>query len=59
MRKFLLWLKTLFNRPTFAYLMMVSFILFTSLGAGLIYTPSGFITAGVTCGIFGYLLGRE
>lgn len=59
MRKFMLRLKALFNRPTFAYLMMVSFILFTSIGAAFIYAPAGLITAGVTCGLFGYLLGRE
>ena len=39
--------------------MMVSFILFTSIGAAFIYAPAGLITAGVTCGLFGYLLGRE
>jgi hypothetical protein len=48
-----------FNRATFAYLLMVSFILFTTVGAALVYAPAGFITAGVACGLFGYLLGRE
>jgi hypothetical protein len=48
-----------FNRPTFAYLLMLSFILFTTAGAALVYVPAGFITAGVACGLFGYLLGRE
>lgn len=48
-----------FNRATFAYLLMVSFIILTSIGAALVYAPAGFITAGITCGLLGYLLGRE
>lgn len=59
MRNFFLRLTKRLNRPTFAYLMMVSFILFTSIGAALVFIPAGFITAGATCGLFGYLLGRE
>lgn len=42
-----------------ANLLMVSFILFTSVGAALLLPAAGFITAGVACGIFGYLLGSE
>lgn len=48
-----------FNRATFAYLLMVSFIILTSIGAALVYAPAGFIAAGTSCGLFGYLLGRE
>ena len=59
MRNLFLKITAFFNRATFAYLLMLSFILFTTVGAALIYLPSGFITAGVTCGLFGYLLGRE
>lgn len=38
---------------------MVSFIIFTSIGAGLIFPPAGLVVAGITCGIFGFLLGSE
>jgi len=46
-------------RALTANLLMVSFILFTSVGAALLLPAAGFITAGVACGIFGYLLGSE
>jgi len=59
MKNLLLRMRTFFNRSTFAYLLMLSFILFTTVGAALVYVPAGFITAGVACGILGYLLGRE
>jgi hypothetical protein len=52
-------LKSTFNRGTFANIFMVSFILFTSIGAALIFPPAGLIVAGVTCGFFGFLLGLE
>jgi hypothetical protein len=58
-KNYFLKLRTVFNRGTFAYLMMLSFILFTTVGAALVYPPAGFITAGIACGLFGYLLGRE
>jgi hypothetical protein len=51
--------KTAYNRRTFANLFMVSFILLTSIGAGLIAMPVGLIVAGIGCGIFGFLLGLE
>ena len=38
---------------------MVGFIIFTSVGAGVISPAFGFIVAGVTCGILGFLLGIE
>lgn len=47
------------NRRTFANLFMVSFIMLTSVGAGLIAMPVGLIVAGIGCGIFGFLLGLE
>lgn len=46
-------------RTAAANLMMLSFIIMTSVGAALITPAAGFITAGVCCGIFGYLLGSE
>jgi hypothetical protein len=46
-------------RSAAANLMMLSFIIMTSVGAALITPAAGFITAGVCCGIFGYLLGSE
>ena len=52
-------IKSLFKRPTFANLFMVSFILFTSVGSAMIFLPAGFIVAGITCGFFGFLLGLE
>ena len=39
--------------------MMVSFILLTSIGAGLVFFPAGLIVAGIGCGLFGFLLGAE
>lgn len=51
--------KRLATRSTFANLMMVGFIIFTSAGAGIVSPALGFIAAGVTCGIFGFLLGLE
>jgi hypothetical protein len=47
------------NRSTFANLLMLCFIIFTSIGAGLIFLPAGWVVAGVCCGIFGFLLGSE
>jgi len=47
------------NRNTFANLLMVSFIMFTSIGAGLIFPPAGLVVAGIACGIYGFLLGSE
>ncbi len=57
--KFRLRAKTASNRRTFANLFMLSFIILTSVGAGLIAMPVGLIVAGVGCGIFGFLLGLE
>lgn len=53
------WLKSKANRRTFANLLMTSFILLTSIGAGFIFPPAGLIVAGITCGLFGFLLGLE
>ena len=47
------------NRQTFANIFMLSFIILTSIGAGMIYPPAGWVVAGVSCGIFGFLLGLE
>jgi hypothetical protein len=47
------------NRGTAANLMMVSFIMFTSIGCFQIYAPAGYISAGIGCGLFGFLLGQE
>lgn len=51
--------KIMFSRPSIANYLMFSFILLSALGAGMIYVPAGLITAGVCCGLFGYLLGSE
>lgn len=47
------------NRATSANLLMICFIIFTSIGAGMIFFPAGWVVAGVCCGIFGFLLGSE
>lgn len=47
------------TRQFFTNFMMIGFILFTSVGAGIFSPALGFIAAGVTCGIFGFLLGLE
>jgi hypothetical protein len=52
-------LKQLATRSFFTNLMMVGFIIFTSVGVGLVSPAFGFIAAGITCGIFGFLLGLE
>jgi len=66
MQKITSWFKSLpsrlkprLNRGTSANVLMLSFILCTSIGAGLIFAPAGLVVAGITCGIFGYLLGLE
>lgn len=51
--------KKMLSRQAAANLMMVSFILFTTIGCFLVYAPAGFISAGLTCGLFGFLLGQE
>lgn len=52
-------LKNKANRSTFANILMLCFIIFTSIGAGMIFLPAGWVVAGVCCGIFGFLLGSE
>jgi len=37
----------------------VLFVVGTTLGSGLIFVPAGLIVGGITCGIYGYLLGSE
>ena len=49
----------LFNRASAANVLMIAFIIMTSVGAWLIYPPIGLIVGGVGCGIFGYILGLE
>lgn len=38
---------------------MLCFIIFSGVGAGMIFLPAGLVVAGAACGIFGYLLGAE
>jgi amino acid permease len=52
-------LRRYLNRSTFANALMVIFVVSTSIGAGMMFLPAGFVVAGVTSGIFGYLLGAE
>lgn len=49
----------LLRRSSLANLMMLLFIVLTSVGTVLISPPVGLIVAGVTCGLYGYLLGSE
>lgn len=46
-------------RALTADVFMLGFILLTGLGAYMILPAAGFITAGITCGLYGYLLGSE
>jgi hypothetical protein len=58
--KVITWIsKTLIKRDFYANMLMSSFILFTSIGAGMFTPALGFIVAGITCGLFGFLLGLE
>jgi hypothetical protein len=52
-------LRRVFTRQSAANTLMLSFIIFTSIGAGLFLPPLGLVVAGVTCGVFGFLLGLE
>jgi hypothetical protein len=47
------------NREGAAYMLMVVFVLSTTVGAFSIYFPAGFITLGLTCGLYAYLLGSD
>jgi hypothetical protein len=47
------------TRPNLANWVMVLFVTGISIGTGLIFPPAGIIAFGVTCGIYGYLLGSE
>jgi hypothetical protein len=53
------WLKMKANRRTSANILMLCFIICTSIGAGMMFPPAGWVVAGVTSGIFGFLLGLE
>lgn len=52
-------LRKVTSRRSVANIMMLSFILLCAFGAGMIYPPAGFLTAGVCCGLYGFLLGSE
>jgi len=47
------------NRQVAAYLLMSLFVTCTTVGAFLIYLPAGFVTLGVTSGLYAYLLGSD
>jgi hypothetical protein len=47
------------ERDKSANLLMVSFVILTGIGAGMIDTSLGLIAGGLACGIFGFLLGLE
>lgn len=47
-------------RGLIAYLLMILFVVATSVGFGLALAPGyGLIALGVTCGLVGYLLGAD
>lgn len=58
-RRLKFWARLRANRATSANILMFCFIIFTSIGAGMIFLPAGLVVAGVACGIFGFLLGLE
>lgn len=47
------------TRQFAAYFLMVLFVTCSTVGAFLIFPPAGFITLGVTSGIYAYLLGSD
>ena len=47
------------KRTNVANILMSSFVILTSLGAGILFPPAGLIVAGVGCGLVGLLLGLE
>lgn len=47
------------NRRSTANTLMLSFIIMTSIGGFIISPAVGFLIAGATCGLFGFLLGLE
>ncbi len=47
------------TREFAAYLLMSLFVTCTTVGAFLIYLPAGFVTLGVTSGLYAYLLGSD
>ena len=51
--------RNFFTRSSSANILMVLFILGTTVGAGMIMLPAGFIVGGVACGLYGFLLGSE
>lgn len=51
--------RRLTTRTSAANTLMVLFIVGTTIGAGMIMLPAGFIVGGVTCGVYGFLLGSE
>lgn len=46
-------------RRAFAYLLLATFVISTSVGAFTYDTSAGFATLGITSGIAAYLLGAE
>ena len=48
-----------FTRDRAANMLMASFIIMTTIGAFNISVPAGFITAGISCGALGLLLGLD
>ncbi len=59
MKKLFARLKARDWRALSANTFMLGFILLTGVGAYMILPAAGFITAGVTCGLYGYLLGSD
>lgn len=47
------------TREFAAYVLMSLFVTCTTVGAFLIYLPAGFVTLGVTSGLYAYLLGSD
>jgi len=47
------------TRTSAANFLMILFLVGTSVGAGMILLPAGFIVGGIACGLLGFLLGSE
>ena len=59
MRKLITKIRARGFRALSADLLMITFVVFTGIGAYMILPAAGFITAGICCGVYGFLLGSD
>lgn len=51
--------KLFLTKRNLADFLMFFFIIGVTVGAGMIFVPAGLIAGGLSCGLYGYLLGTE